>query len=397
MNAPGWRFAVALAAIGFVGPLSIHLFLPVMPEVKRVFATSSAVVGAAFSITLFVMAIATLAYGTLSDRYGRRPVLLAGLMLFTVGGVLTATAGSVAWLMVGRVVQALGAGSGAALSRAIAFDAYGAEKLVKVLAYLTMSYTIAPMLAPFIGGLLIDQFGWRSVFGFAVASGIAITALVWTSLYETHPPQAAPASALTMLRGFGTLIAIPRFTAFVVQTGASTAAFMAMATASSFLMQDYLQRPATEFGLYFMLFPVGFFLGTVIASRLSRRVPIETMVLVGSLLTATAVTVQASLILTGHLSPLAIFLPGAFLTFAQGLALPNAQSGAMQVVPKLAGTAAGLGVFFQMFLGAVGAQLYAILADGTPIPMLIAVGSATVLMVIAGATPYILKRRAQHA
>ena len=167
-----------------------------------------------------------------------------------------------------------------------------------------------------------------------------------------------------------------------------------MAAASAFLMKDYLGRSATEFGLYFMLFPAGYMLGNFISSRLAGRVSIETMVLVGSLLTALTIATQSVLILGGRVVPLTIFVPGFLITLAQGIAMPAAQAGAIRVNAELAGTAAGIGVFVQMFLGAVFAQLYGTIADGTPRPLAIVTGIAAALTIACGIIPYLAARRA---
>jgi DHA1 family bicyclomycin/chloramphenicol resistance-like MFS transporter len=378
---PGWPFVLSLASLGFVGPLAVHLFMPVMPEVKRAFDISSATTGLTFSVTLFVMAVATLVYGALSDRYGRRPVLMGGLLLFLAGTAVSALAGTVAGFVVGRILQAAGAGCGATLNRAIAHDAYGPERAVKVFAYLTMAYTLAPMVSPFVGGLLIDGFGWRSVFWFALAVGVVISLAAWRVLHETRPRAAgARRAGPGMIASYRTLLARPLFVALVLQSGFSTATFMSLATGASFLMQDYLGRSAAGFGAWFMLFPGGFLVGSGIASRLAGRVPIPRMILAGSVLMWVATWTQSALLLAGVVTPLVLFVPGMLLTFAQGLALPNAQSGAMRIVPALAGAAAGAGVFSQMFLGAAGAQAYAFVADGTPRPL------AITLAVFAGCT-----------
>lgn len=392
-RSPRSPFLASLASIALIGPLAIHLFMPVMPHVQKAFDMPAALVGASFSITLVVVALATLLCGSLSDRFGRRPVLLGGLVLFAVGTIACSLAGSAFTLIAGRIVQALGAGAAASLNRAIAHDAYGPDRLVKVLAYLTMAYTLGPMLAPVIGGFLIDHLGWRSTFWFAFTAGAAILIAAWGVLYETHHARASSLRIGDLLRTYAALVRQPRFTAFVMQSGFSTGTFLAMATAASFLMQDYLGRPAREFGFYFLLFPGGLFLGNLIASRLSGRVAIETMVLAGSVLCMTAIAVQSVLILSGLLVPLVIFLPGFVMTFAQGLAYPNAQTGAMRAMPAAAGSAAGLGVCFQMALGALGAQTYALLADGTPHPMVTTVLGGAVLTLLAGIVPFAMRRR----
>jgi DHA1 family bicyclomycin/chloramphenicol resistance-like MFS transporter len=388
----GALFATALGAVTLIGPLAIHLFLPVMPAVKSAFAISDALAELTFSITLFTMAIVTLFYGSLSDRYGRRPVLLGGLSLFVIGSALSAFAGSIAMLIAGRIIQAIGAGCGLTLSRAIARDAYGPEALVKAIAYLTMAYTIGPMIAPPLGGILMDALGWRSAFWFALLVGGGILSMAYFVLFETRR-RGDSASSAPLLHHYATLLRQPRFVAYVLQSGAMSLAFFAIAAASPFLMKDLLGKSATEYGLYFMLFPLGYMSGNWITSRLSGRVPIDHMVLAGSLVAFLVIASQAGLILAGYLSPLLIFLPGGLTSFAQGLSLPNAQAGAMRVAPALAGTAAGLGVFAQMFLSAVSSELYGVLADGTPRPMILLTITGALLALGAAAAAFALGRR----
>lgn len=394
---PDSWFAAALGSLTLVGPLAIHLFLPVMPEVKASFAVSDALAELTISVTFFVMALATLVYGTLSDRYGRRPILLAGLAFFITGSLVSALAPSVLTLILGRLVQALGAGCGITLARAIARDAYGPDRLVNVIAYLTMAYTLGPMLAPPIGGLLDDLFGWRSVFWFAFLAGTSIAIAAFFILRETRADTMGARRSGSVFREYAQLFADARFTGFVLQSGFCSGTFFAMVAASPFLMSEQLGRSATEYGLYFFLLPAGYFAGNVLSSRLSNRVSVETMVLAGSLLPPIAIAVQAGFILTGGLTPLLIFLPAVIVSTAQGVALPNAQAGAIRVVPELAGTASGIGVFLQVLCSAIFSEVYGLLADGTAVPMLLTASVGAVLTLLAGALPFIAKRRAAPA
>jgi len=389
---PGAGFVASLGAVTLIAPLAIHLFLPVMPAVKSAFGISNALTELTFSITLGAMAVVTLVYGSLSDRYGRRPVLLSGLVLFLLGSAIAAIAGSIAMLITGRLIQAIGAGCGLTLTRAIARDAYGPETLVKAIAYLTMAYTLGPMIAPPLGGLLMDIFGWRSAFWFALIAGLVITLLAYFILFETRNPRDFDERSRGVAHHYALLIGNARFMAFVLQSGFMSFMFFAIAAASPFLMKELLGRSATEYGLYFMFFPLGYCTGNLISSRLSGRVGIETMVLTGALICVFVVATQAALIFGGFLSPLVLFVPGGMISFSQGLALPNAQAGAMRVMPMVAGTAAGLGVFFQMLLSAVSAELYGLLADGTPLPM-IALSSAGALSALLTAIASFAMRR----
>jgi DHA1 family bicyclomycin/chloramphenicol resistance-like MFS transporter len=389
----GRTFALTLGLISLVTPLAVHLFLPVIPAVKAALGLTDAHAQLTFSIALFGMAFATLFYGALSDRFGRRPVLLSGLALFLVGSAVSAVAPTPNTLVLGRLVQAIGAGCTVTLARAIARDAYRAEQMVKAIAYLTMFGTLGPMVAPFIGGVLIDMLGWRSVFGFALLAGSAITVASYVVMVETHPVAKRSQRGDSLAQSYIALFGRLRFNAFVLQTGLNTGAFMVMASSSATLMADLLHRPATEFGVYFLLFPVGFFTGNLISSRVGTRVSAETMMLIGGVLTLSAVTAQAIALTNGYVVPLAFFLPGTFVTMAQGISLPYTQVGAMAEIPRYAGTAAGIGVFMQNFCGAISTQLYGLLADGTPMPLIMMAMLCGISTLVFATIPMLLKRR----
>jgi DHA1 family bicyclomycin/chloramphenicol resistance-like MFS transporter len=394
---PGPLFALALASISLIGPLAVHLFLPVIPAVKAALGLSEATAQLTFSVALFGMAFATLFYGSLSDRYGRRPVLLSGLALFLIGSAVSALASSIGALVIGRFVQAIGAGCGMTLGRAIAQDVYGGDRLVKALAYLTMFYTIGPMISPIVGGVLIDTFGWRSVFGFALLLGAVIALGAYVAVFETRPPSPANRVRGNILGDYAELFRHARFTAFVLQSGFMTATFLVTATAASSLLKDLLHRPSTEFGIYFLLFPLGFLAGNFVTTRIGTRAANETMVLAGSLLSLAAVTTQSSLLLGGLVTPLTLFVPGFFITMAQGLSLSYAQAGAMETSPKLAGTAAGVGVFVQNLCAALFAQLYGFVADGTVAPLTETTAITVLCGLVAGVLPFAMARRTRPA
>jgi MFS transporter, DHA1 family, multidrug resistance protein len=391
-QSPGRGFALSLALTAFITPLAVHVFFPVIPAVKAAFGLSDAYAQLTFSISLFGMAFATLVYGSLSDRHGRRPVLLSGLALFLFGSIVSAVAPTPAFLLAGRLVQAIGAGCALTLVRAIARDAYRSEQLVKAIAYLTMFGTLGPMISPFIGGVLTDTLGWRSVFGFALLAGGAISLSCYFVLYETHPLASRSKGSAGVLRSYIALFGRLRFNAFVLQSGLNTGAFMVMASASASLMTELLKRPGTEFGLYFLLFPLGFFTGNFISTRIGSRAPTEIMVLAGGALALATVVGQAAVLSYGWVTPLALFIPGTFITMAQGISMPYAQVGAMAEIPRFAGTAAGVGVFMQNFGAAVFSQLYGLLADGTPRPMYMIAVLCGVLTFVVGALPFVQKR-----
>lgn len=387
---PSRSLPPVLGSLALLGPFAIHLFFPLIPVIKGEFALTNAQAQFTFTAGVLGMAFSTLAYGSLADRYGRRPVLLAGLALFLCGSVVSSLANSFLLLLAGRVIQSLGAGCGITLGRAIARDVYGPERLVKSIAYLTMCFALGGLVAPGVGGFLVDQIGWRAVFGLAAIAGAAMLVATHFVVQESAAPSHEK-SGPTMISGFAQLLAQPRFCALIAQTACSTGTFMVIATASSMLMKETLHRPATEFGLYFSMVPLGFMTGSFISGKIGNRASIEQMILIASTLAVVAAATQSTFLLAGYLNPLVLFLPGSFMTMAQGLSLPYAQAGAMATIPKLAGTAAGIGVFAQNFFGAGFAQAYGLMADGSAVPMVEITTITVGLGFLAASTPSLLR------
>jgi DHA1 family bicyclomycin/chloramphenicol resistance-like MFS transporter len=387
----GPLFIIVLGASTAFLPLSLHIFFPALPSVKSDFATTEAIANLTVSVPLFVMAFASLFYGALSDRHGRRPVLLGSIVLFIAGSVCAAAADSIWLLVAGRVLQSAGGGGGLGLARVIARDIFGADRLVKVMSYLTMAYALGPMISTPLGGALVDFAGWRAVLVAAAVFGTVLGIVCWFVMFETHTKRAVAGVRFNPLADYVHLFSDLKFSAYVLQSGFSSGVFFTMAAASSFLMIDYLGLPASEFGLYFICFPVGFITGTIISSRLAGRVSVETMVLGGSILMTVGALTQAGFLLAGIVSPLTIFMPGYFAIMAQGIALPNAQSGAINVAGPLAGTGAGIGAFIQLLAAGVFTQIYGFTADGTPIPMAVTVSISGILVLVVGMIPFLMR------
>ena len=368
-----YGFIGLLAAITLINPLSIHFYLPALPAIRAAFSVSAATAQLTFSISMFTLAAVTLAIGSLSDGLGRKPVLLGGIALFVAGSAICAVAGAIELLILGRLLQAAGAASGLVLARAIARDVYGLDRLTQIIALLTMAYTMGPMLSPPLGGALVDGLGWRSIFWFAVGAGALLAAFSVLFVPETRPPGGGVQSGRAMLGAYRRLFRIPRFSLYVLHSGFVTGTFFAIAASASFLMTEMLGRPASEYGLYFMFFPAGYLIGNFIAARIGLRVPIDTMLMAGSVLNLGGAVALAAALWLATPTPLGIFIPGLVVTLSQGLALPSAQSGAIGVDRDLAGTASGVGVFMQMFFGAAASQATGLFADGTPTPMILVV------------------------
>ncbi len=364
---PRWHFFIALVSITFIGPLSLHLFIPAMPAVKEAFGVSTGMAQLTMSLAMLSMAFFTVAYGGMSDRFGRKRVLMGGLVLFTCGAASCMAATSMAMLLAGRILQGAGAGCGVVLARAIARDVYGQDRVAQVIAYLTAAYVLGPMIAPPIGGQLTAVFGWRSLFVFASVVGLVVIVAVFFAVPETRARSAA--APRTVFAGYRSLLRRRRFLGFMLQPGLLSAAFYTQATAASFLAAAHLGVNAANIGLWFFAFPLGFMTGSFISGRIGANRSIEFMTILGGVVAVANGALLIAWFYFGGISMAALYIPGIFVSLAQGLSMPYAQAGAMAVDSELAGSASGAVVFSQFFWPAALQQLTGLLADGTWVPM----------------------------
>ncbi len=396
---PGAALFLALTAITFVGPLSIHLFLPALPFVRQAFATDTGTAQLSFSLAMLAMAAGTLVFGSLSDRFGRLPALLSGLALFAGGAAAAAFAPSLDALLAARAVQGFGAACGVVVARAVVRDVYGPDRLGQMIAYLTTAYVLAPMLAPPLGGLLIDAFGWLSILALPAAFGLLAIAVGVLIIGETGgetggESRAGGGARSGLLRGYGRLLGSRRFVLFALNPAFGSGAFFALNTGASHLVIETLGRSAAEFGLYFMLGPLGYMLGNFLAGRLSGRVSGDALVVVGSIVSVLGGLSLAAAVLGFGLGPLSLFAPCGALAIGQGLSMPHAQAAAIGGDPALTGTASGVVVFLQFLFAAGLAQIVGLAFDGTATPLFAAVVGSCVASAGCGCGAALTARRA---
>ncbi len=370
MTTPTTRlFLVGLVAMTAIGPMAMQIFVPALPIIQHYFAVHPGLAQLALSLSMAFIAVTTLIYGPLSDRYGRRPVVFAGLAIFLLGSIICALADSIALLIIGRAIQAAGGASGMVLARAIVRDVYPSDQVAKVIAYLTIAMVVAPMISPFIGGLLTDLINWRAIFTFVGLCGLVVVGLVIAGVGETHQPQRGSLGFRAMIGTFAVLLRSTVFCGYALQGAFSLAAFFAFAAAAPYVMIHVMNRPATEYGVYFIFLSLSFMTGNFVAARLSQGLGTDRMVLIGSGIALAVTMAGLLLLLWGPWVPLAIFIPAMAMVFSNGLSMPNALAGALEVSPNAAGTASGLAGFLQMAIAAVFAQAVGHVQDGTPYPM----------------------------
>jgi MFS transporter, DHA1 family, multidrug resistance protein len=369
---------VVLVAISAVGPLALNIFVPSMPGLQSEFGVSYGRVQLTLTLYIIGMALCQLVYGPLSDRFGRRPVLLAGMALFVVASALAALATSITVLIAARLLQAIGGASGLVLSRAIVRDLYDRDRSASVLGYITMAFVVAPMLAPTVGGLLDQIAGWRSIFVLLALLGAAALAVTWRKLPETNRKPAPSIRIGSLAAGYLSLLRSPSFLAYGFTLGFSSAVFFGFVAGAPYVMVVVLGHKPLDYGLWFIMVSFGYMLGNFLSGRYSQSVGTDRMVTVGNLITLAACLAGLAAAVVGAVSPVTLFVPMLFAALGTGLTIPNATAGAISVNASIAGTAAGLVGFLQMGVGASSAQIVGVLQDTAPFAVFwIMAGGAT--------------------
>lgn len=269
---PSLGLAVLLTTLVALGPLSTDMYLPALPTLAKVYATDAARVQLTLSVFLAGFACGQLFYGPLSDRFGRRPILLGGLFLYFIASIVCVLAGSVETLIVARFVQALGACAGPVLGRAIVRDVWGANESARIIAYIGGAMAIAPLVGPTLGGFLTVIFGWQANFAaLALFSGIQCIAVA-RMLVESNVHRDPYATTLRVMAGnFGTLLADRRYVGYLLTFSFSYSALFAFISGSSFVLTERFGLAPQIYGMSFGIVVAGYLLGSVISGRLVRR------------------------------------------------------------------------------------------------------------------------------
>jgi DHA1 family bicyclomycin/chloramphenicol resistance-like MFS transporter len=370
---------VLLAAASALGPVAMQIMLPAIPIVRESFNISTGTAQLTLSLSMFSIAVATLIYGPLSDRYGRRPVMLTGICITVLGSLLCMVAGSIEWLIAGRIVQAAGGAVGLVLARAIVRDVYDANQSASIIATLVMVMVVMPMISPLIGGELMVRYDWHSIFYLVAVISLLMLVAMYKRLPETLKQPIPFTGTINMLKSFIGLFRSRVFSAYAVSTAFISVTFFTFISAAPEVMVSVLNRPPDEYGYYFIMVPAAFMAGNFVTRKLSQNMGIHRMITVGSRIGLIGIVVAIALLMAGVHHPLALFVPVAFSTFGNGISLPNAQAGAINQFPDMAGSASGLTGFLQMALSALAAQLVALLFNGTAYPMLLLMLAASLI------------------
>jgi DHA1 family bicyclomycin/chloramphenicol resistance-like MFS transporter len=346
-----------LALITFSGTLAMHIFVPALPRAGEDLGASTAAMQATVSLYILGLAVGQLGYGPLSDRFGRRPVLMAGLVVYTVSGLAAALAPDAQALIAARLFQALGGCAGLVLGRAIVRDTAAPQDAARRLALMNLMVTVGPGLAPLVGGALVASAGWRSIFFVLCGLGVVNFLFVWKMLPETGQPGPARPGSATLAQNYLKLLRSRAFIGYSIGGGCATTAMYAFIASAPFIFTRELGRPEHEVGIYLTVLISGVWLGSMLASRLIARMPMDKMLVRANLVSVAAAFVLLGATLSGQLSvPIAVGCMFAF-TLGAGTASPAALTQAISVNPQVIGSASGLYGFTQMATGAICTSL----------------------------------------
>lgn len=363
-----WLLAL-LAALVALGPLSVDVYLPAMPTMMVALDTDIRHMHLTLSSYLTGFALFHLACGPLADRFGRKPILIGGTVLFVAACVGCSLAETVDELVFFRFIQGIGACVGPTLARAVARDIFGPTRAARALSLIAMMMALAPAIAPAMGGVMMLWLPWPSIFVFLAVYGIAMIMLIHVFLAESLP-QRQSLHPLSILVNYGTLLRSPMFLIATFASGFVYAGFLAYLASSSFVYIDMLGVPVEYFGLTFITSVLGYMAGSGLSARLTKNYTSEQMVLAGAALAAVA----AGTVWIGAQrlpdSIAVMMIPMMFYSMGIGLMLPNAMAIALSPFPYIAGTASALLGFVQMSLSAFATAIVGNYLVDSPAPVL---------------------------
>ncbi|MBS0468594.1 MAG: multidrug effflux MFS transporter [Proteobacteria bacterium] len=383
---PRWALAILLALLGMVGPFSIDTFLPAFPDIASTLGATPAQMQQTLSAYLFAFAFMTLFHGSLSDSFGRRPVVLWGLAVFTLASAGCALSQNIGQLVLFRALQGLSAGAGIVVSRAVIRDIFPPTQAQRVMSQVTIFFGVAPAIAPMVGGWLSVHLGWHSVFWFLTGVGVFLWLANWRLLPESLPPQNRQSLHLGhLLHGYWELGTSPRFLLLALASGVPfNGMFLYVLSAPAFL-GDLLGLSPTQFFWFFLTTISGIMGGAWASGRLAGRIPPKRQIRHGFviMLAMGILNLAANLLFKAHVSwamwPIGIF------SFGWALMVPVVTLLVLDLYPQRRGMASSL----QAFVGSTANGLVAGVVAPLVMHSTVLLATASLLMMCVGLVAWI--------
>ena len=354
-----------LASMTALGPIATDLYVPSLPNLVADLQTTPSKVQWTMSAYLLGFAIGQLFYGPISDKFGRRPVLFAGLAIFLLATIASGLAGSIEWLAAARGIQGLGGACPQILARAMVRDLHDGHHAGRQLALMSMIMGLAPVLSPFLGGVLAVWFSWRMVFAamFIVVFALLVAAVLF--LPETiRERMKGPISPQAIFSSFCIVAQNRVWLAYAIILACCHIGLFTFVSTSPFILRDQYGLNPLQFGIGFSLCSIAFVSGAALSSRIVARLGLDGTIGIGVTFLVAAGIAQALALLLFPAAVLALFIPEMLFFFGIGLVMPNAVAAALSPFPDRAGAASSLAGFFQMLISAVtGLIVVALIRD----------------------------------
>jgi DHA1 family bicyclomycin/chloramphenicol resistance-like MFS transporter len=373
------RLALVLGLITAVGPFAIDMYLPALPSIGGALHASPGMVQMTLTIFFVVSGVCQLVFGPLSDMFGRKRPIYAGLVIFGVASVGCALSRNIETLIFFRAMQAFGGCAGSVAPRAVVRDVLTGADAARLMALLMLVFSVSPILAPVTGSAVIAVFGWRGVFWVVAVAAVIALIMAVTLLKETRPPELRRASSWrTAVTSYGVLLRDPRFVGLVLVSAFSFSAFVVYLANASFVIIGHFGLTPTQFSLCFSLNAAAFIGASQFAGRLGHRLGLARLLRVAVAGFATPLVLLAGLTAAG-VDSLPVMLGLLFIGFAfVGLIMPSTSVLAMESHAPIAGAASALLGAIQMLLGSGCAGVVALFSKQTPLPMAIGIASCAV-------------------
>jgi Bcr/CflA subfamily drug resistance transporter len=385
---------ITLTLLTALSAVTLNMILPSLPSMARDLSARESVTALAVSGYMLASALFQLGLGPLSDRFGRRPVMLGALMIFVAASLGCMLAQDVKVLLACRVMQAVVV-AGAVVSSAAVRDQHSTIDSAAKLSLIASAMALAPMLGPMLGGFLDVTLGWRSVFALYAGLGAALLVLAWFDMGETR----APGRPSPRLADWLALLQSSRFWAYALCTAFSVGSFFVFVTGVPYVATAVWGLSPAEVGIGVGSITGGFLVGAAISARQARRLVTGVLLMSGRAVSVAAMALAAAMFAAGVSHPLALFGLTIFVGLGNGLTLPTANAGTMSVRPALAGTAAGLSGALSLALGAVLSTLTAVVVERHPTPgsLLVIILGCVLLSLAAAPSAIRLERRVRPA
>lgn len=370
-----WKLLLLLVAMNGIAPVSLYILVPALPILVKTFGTDVSAVQLNVSLFMVGLACSQLVTGPLSDKFGRRPVLLAGLLLMTAATIACIFAQTLPQLIGARFFQAVGGGAGMVMARAVVRDLYPRERVGGMLSLVIGVMMVAQLLSPLIGGLIETSFGWRAIFYAMAGTSLFVTASIAFGLPETRRIQ-PPSGDSGFFKDVQALSANRVFIGYVLCQMLASAIIFTFAGGGPYIVVDQMKRSTAEYGLWFASAGFAYMMGNFVSVRLSPRDGLDRMIWIGLALQIAGAIINTIWGIAGlNQQPSWLFGTHMIVMFGNAFAMSNASAGAISIRPQAAGTASGAMGFLQMGFGSLCSQLGAFLGGDfeTPLPLNIAV------------------------